>query len=417
VNLTLLGDLWLIDASEVLMPDMGDETQSLCIANLETPVYTGNASPRPKSGPALKGNLNTLPLVRKSFDKLWFTVANNHAMDHGEAGLRETLDACERLDIATVGAGSSLQEAHAPIIRKVNGTRIGILGCCETQFGIATVRRAGVAALDPTVYAIIRRLESEVDVVIVSVHGGAEYCPWPSPQWQDLLRSFIDAGAKIIHGHHAHVPQGYEAYNGGFVFYGLGNLLIDPDHWPEHPNALWSVVGDCSSHANELSCSIRTVVIEKSNSSVSVRFSTDAEFQNHSAYLSKCNLPLGNRILLTGLWQEAAVRMYDLWYAGWLGFHLTRLNRQRSAARTRLSALKQGIRAAILGPRPPTREREMLWYHAFSCESHCDVISTTLGVLSGELDDLRTDETRRLADEMMPWSIENMTSMKWPGVE
>lgn len=416
MNLALLGDLWLIDTGEVQMPNMGDE-MNLCMANLETPVYPDNASPRPKSGPALKGSRSTLSLVRKSFGRLWFTLANNHTMDYGEAGLRETLDACERLDIATVGAGSNSQEAHAPIIQEVNGVRIGVLGCCETHFGIATVRRAGVAALDPTICAAIRKLESEVDVVIVSIHGGAEYCPWPSPQWQDLLRSFVDAGARIVHGHHAHVPQGYEAYNGGFIFYGLGNLLIDPDHWPDHPNTLWSVMADCSFRANELLCSIRTIVIEKGNSSISVRFSTDAEFQNHSAYLSKCDLPLRNRILLTGLWQEAAMRMYDLWYADWPGFHLTRLKRQRNAVRTRLSALKRGIREAILGPKPPTREREMQWYHAFSCESHCDVISTALGILSGELDDLRTDETHRLADEMMPWSVESVTSMKWPRPE
>jgi hypothetical protein len=416
MNLILLGDLWLIDAGEVLMPDMSDETPSLCIANLETPVCPDNASPRPKSGPALKGNFSTLSLVRKYFDRLCLTLANNHTLDYGEAGLRETLGACERLDIATVGAGSSSQEAHAPLILELDGMRIGVLGCCETQFGIATPWRAGVAAMNPTIHATIRKLSSEVDIVIVSIHGAAECCPWPSPQWQDLLRSFVDAGAKIVHGHHAHIPQGYEEYNGGFVFCSLGNFLVDPEHWDTHthPNTLWSVVPDCRFHANELSCSIRTLVIEKSNSSISVRFGTDAESQKHSAYLSKCNLPLENRILLTGIWQEAAMRMYDLWYADCVGFHSTRLKRQRSAARTRLSALRRGMREAIFGPRPPTREEETLWYHVFSCETHRDVISTALGVLSGELDDLRTDETRCLADEMMPWSVESVTLMKWP---
>jgi len=416
VKITLLGDIWLIDANEVLMPEIDSETR-LCIANLETPVCLNQTSPRPKSGPSLKGSLSTLSLVRNSFDKLCLNLANNHAMDYGESGLRDTLDTCNRLGIRTVGAGSDLANAHAPIIQEIDGVRIGILGCCETQFGIATVRQAGVAALKPTIYGTIRELESEVDIVIVSIHGAAEYCPWPSPLWQDLLRSFVDSGARIVHGHHAHVPQGYEAYNGGCIFYGLGNFLIDPSRWIDHPSGLWSVVSDCNFNADGLTFSIRTIAIENSGANVCVRLSTDSEFQKHSVYLSKCNLPLENRILLTALWQEAAMRMYDLWYAGWLGFHSTRLGRQRSATRIRLSALKQAFRTAILGRRPPTLEREMLWYHAFSCESHREVTSTALGVMCGELDDLRTDETQRLADEMMPWSVSSITEMKWPSLE
>ena len=47
----------------------------------------------------------------------------------------------------------------------------------------------------------------------------------------------------------------------------------------------------------------------------------------------------------------------------------------------------------------------LLWYHLFACESHYDAIATALGVLSGELDDMRTSETHQLSDEMMPWSI------------
>jgi hypothetical protein len=40
-----------------------------------------------------------------------------------------------------------------------------------------------------------------------------------------------------------------------------------------------------------------------------------------------------------------------------------------------------------------------------SCQSHRESISTALGLLSGEIEDLRTKETHLLADEMMPWSI------------
>jgi poly-gamma-glutamate synthesis protein (capsule biosynthesis protein) len=115
----------------------------------------------------------------------------------------------------------------------VEGLRIGVLGRCETQFGIA-LQRPGAAALDPTLYESIRKLKSEVDVVVLSVHGAAEMVPWPSPQWQDLLRSFVDCGADIVHGHHSHIPQGYEVYQGKIIFYGLGNFLVNPADWLTH---------------------------------------------------------------------------------------------------------------------------------------------------------------------------------------
>ena len=42
----------------------------------------------------------------------------------------------------------------------------------------------------------------------------------------EFAHAVIDAGADIVHGHHSHIPQGYERYNGGFICYGLGNLLV-----------------------------------------------------------------------------------------------------------------------------------------------------------------------------------------------
>ena len=413
MNLRLLGDVWAIDVAEIQIANMRSGASGLYLANLETPIYPDGASPHPKSGPHQVSNLKILSEFAKAISPVCLSLANNHTMDYGEIGLRKTRDVCNQLGIQTIGAGGNLLEAYTPVIYEISGKQIGIIGCCESQFGAATFRRAGVAAINPMIYSVIHRLACELDTVVVSVHGAAELCPWPSPQWQDTMRSFIDAGARVVHGHHAHVPQGYEAYHGGVIFYGLGNFIVNPSEWynPNHPHSLWSVMAECSHTNDKISYSIKTAVIEKRNSGVSVQISTDQESQKHSAYLSKCNLPLQNRTLLTGLWQEAAMRMYDLWYSGWLGFHPTR---QGNAIKARLSAIKQVFRAAVLRQGTVSREREMLLYHTFSCESHREVISTALGVLCGELDDLRNDEFRCLVDELMPWSISSITEMEWP---
>ena len=40
----------------------------------------------------------------------------------------------------------------------------------------------------------------------------------------------------------------------------------------------------------------------------------------------------------------------------------------------------------------------------FACDSHRDSITTALGLLSGELQDIRTLESKEIVDKMMPWS-------------
>jgi len=335
-------------------------------------------------------------------------------MDYGESALFHTIDVCRDLGIPTVGAGEYLEKACSPLIIEVNELKVGIIGRCETQFGVASSVRPGVSALDSTVYSAITHLKKRVDIVILSIHGASEMCPWPSPKWQDLLRSYIDVGCNIVHGHHAHVPQGYEDYNGGVIFYGLGNFLVSYKEWQAHPNTLWSVIAELDiDSSTDFKQTIKTSVIDQAEESVLIRQSTSYEFQNHLDYLAIANKPLQNRTLLTGLWQESAIRMYYLWYSGWLGFAQPS-NRFTNSVSVRLflGKLKNSLGYKFARIKPitknvsPSRQQLLTWYHLFACESHCEAIVTALGVLGGELDDLRTTETKAIVDKMMPWSTQ-----------
>lgn len=73
---------------------------------------------------------------------------------------------------------------------------------------------------------------SKVDVLIVSLHWGAEYQKEPNAQQKKLAHEIIDAGAKIIIGHHPHVTQPVESYRSGLIFYSLGNFVFDQP-WSE----------------------------------------------------------------------------------------------------------------------------------------------------------------------------------------
>ena len=63
--------------------------------------------------------------------------------------------------------------------------------------------------------------------LIVSMHWGEEYKLTNSPTQQKLAHKIIEAGADLIIGHHPHVVQNIEKYQGKLIFYFLGNFIFD----------------------------------------------------------------------------------------------------------------------------------------------------------------------------------------------
>jgi hypothetical protein len=151
---------------------------------------------------------------------------------------------------------------------------------------------------------------------------------------------------------------------------------------------------------------INTSVISEDDNSIFVRKGTAEEFEKHKKYLEICNKPLNDKKLLTALWQEVSVRMYYLHYAKYMNFPEGNREWQKLSIRKRVKSFLVGMREGIKGKRhflaKSTQDELLLWYHLFACESHKDSIATALGVLGGELEDLRSEDTKILVDEMMP---------------
>lgn len=370
------------------------------ILNIEAPIIDTNSSyysPSAKAGPVLF-NLQLPVFPERSIAVL----ANNHMMDYGTKGLFATMSALEDSGWGFTGAGVNYAKSHAPLFFSWRGSRCALISCCETQFGVSSHSKAGVAAFDVAVYETIRRLKGEADFVIVSIHAGAEMVPWPSPARQVLFRSIIDAGADVVHGHHSHIPQGWEEYRKGYIFYGLGNFCVDPNSWGWHPHGLWSLVPELELTTQGLKVSITTYVIEEKDEFVCVRRAGVDESQSHLEYLNVCNLPLSDIPLLEGLWQEVSVVLYKRYFADWLGFNdRSFLNLSKDFVRRKLVDVKFCLsndrcrQSELL-----LRNQQLLRYHLWACESHRDTITTALGVLSGELEDLRSKTTSRLVNEM-----------------
>ena len=168
-------------------------------------------------------------------------LANNHVLDYGVRGLRDTLNVLRRRNIAAVGAGLTEDEAYAPLTITRQGVKIHIVNISEGEDLTAAHGGPGVFGWDiPRAISIIRRLKRSGGVVIVIAHCGLEYIPYPPPYVVTAFRAMAAAGADAVVGHHPHVPQGIEWRNGVPIVYSLGNFLFY-----QHTNLLHRKVGFC----------------------------------------------------------------------------------------------------------------------------------------------------------------------------
>ncbi len=198
------------------------------ITNLECPVTTANNEYKIiKTGPHLKGEEEIIGETFTSLNINLVTLANNHILDYGEKGLKDTLRFCQKNDIEYVGAGTSLSEAKRVYRKNINGHHISIINFAENEWASATENTAGANPMDIIENVKqIQKTKKTSDLVIVIIHGGHEYFDLPSPRMVKQYRFYADSGADLIVGHHAHCISGFEIYGETPIYYGLGNLLF-----------------------------------------------------------------------------------------------------------------------------------------------------------------------------------------------
>ncbi|MEK6607936.1 MAG: CapA family protein [Myxococcota bacterium] len=167
-------------------------------------------------------------IARAGIDALG--LANNHAMDCGARGLRETLGHAARGGLATFGAGRDAAEARRGLVVRLGGVRVGLLGWLEPGFVDAVWSRAfaregrpGVARLsERDVRADVARMRRHADVVIASVHWGENYQAVTGGQ-RRFARVLAAAGVDLVVGHHPHVAQPLAMIDRTVVAYIIGN--------------------------------------------------------------------------------------------------------------------------------------------------------------------------------------------------
>jgi poly-gamma-glutamate capsule biosynthesis protein CapA/YwtB (metallophosphatase superfamily) len=207
------------------------------LINLETSVTTSNDYWTGKEVHYRMHPQNVPSLTAAKID--FCSLANNHVLDWGYAGLAETLETLDKANIHTAGAGQDLQQAETPAVLEVEGKgRVIVFSYGFATSGIpiswtASADEPGVNLLadlsDQTVQHIkakVEEVEQPGDVVVASIHWGSHWGYDIPPEQSGFARQLIDeAGVDVVHGHSSHHVKGIEVYQGKPIIYGAGDFL------------------------------------------------------------------------------------------------------------------------------------------------------------------------------------------------
>ena len=160
-------------------------------------------------------------------------LANNHVYDFGHDAFIDMLDYFKKYKIPAIGAGHNLEEASKPYNVVINGYKFSFLNCTRAEKNIMTPgadeNSEGVLRCYDTTNMVnaIKTARTNSDYVIANVHFGKE----GSHSLEDVqiksAKEYIDAGADMVVGHHAHVLQGIEIYKDKPIIYNLGNFIFN----------------------------------------------------------------------------------------------------------------------------------------------------------------------------------------------
>ena len=198
----------------------------LVFGNLETVLSPPPVGAHGRAALQLRGQ----PEFAADLKEAGFTVvnvANNHTAQHGEEAFRATVAALRVNGIACCGIRGSGDWVSKPATLVVAGQTISLVGYSlrPRQYGsevppYAEGSREGICR-------DVERLIAGGATVIVSLHWGEEFVPYPSRDEVELGHAIIDAGASLVLGHHPHVTRPVERYKSGLIAYSLGNFMGD----------------------------------------------------------------------------------------------------------------------------------------------------------------------------------------------
>ena len=192
----------------------------LTVANMEGPLTTSND--RQQTTFAFKGNPSYTEILTQGGVEAT-NLANNHSHDYGDQSYEDTIQYLEADGITTFGYDRTA-------VMDVKGIKVGLIGIYELKDGLGRQQQ---------VIDTIREVKDQgAQVIIVSFHWGTEKSNIPDDIQKTLAHLAIDQGADLVVGHHPHVLQGIEKYQGKNIVYSLGNFCFGGNKNPSDKDTM-----------------------------------------------------------------------------------------------------------------------------------------------------------------------------------
>lgn len=152
------------------------------------------------------------------------SLGNNHTRDYGMESLVDTQEALTQAGIlyAYNDTVSYFTSEEGIVVAMVSASILASSRSYETYL------LEGVA----------EAVKADADIIIACCHWGIEGDYYPTDYQQQIGHKLIDAGADLVLGHHPHVLQGIEEYNGKIICYSLGNFCFGGNRNPAEKNTI-----------------------------------------------------------------------------------------------------------------------------------------------------------------------------------
>ena len=203
------------------------DSADIAFCNIECPFTTSRDSMVHKKY-MYKAKPELISLIKNAgFDVV--SLSNNHILDFGYKGMKETIELLKKENISYFGVGNNILEAREPAVLQINNGIVKIIGYSGTfpeEFW-ADEEKFGTAFqhLDYIREDILKH-KKEGNLLFVSFHSGQEGTSELRDYQKELAHAAIDFGADGVIGHHPHVLQAIEIYKNKPIFYSLGNCLF-----------------------------------------------------------------------------------------------------------------------------------------------------------------------------------------------
>lgn len=238
LSVTFAGDTMVGDGAQPFVDDQGYDavfagvkdllTGDVVIINAEAPITRARQPARPGAKFSYASDPRTAAaMAAAGVDVL--ALGNNHAMDMGPVGLRDTRGAAAAAGLTTFGAGIDLTEAQRPLVLSGADHRVAVVGFGE-DFG-STMRsaadRPGMVSFsaDRIAQGLDLARRAGATTVIAMVHWGDNYASVNARQ-RTWGRALAEAGYDLVIGTGSHTTQPVEIISGTPVFFGLGNFVF-----------------------------------------------------------------------------------------------------------------------------------------------------------------------------------------------